>query len=879
MSGRAELDASAGLTAAAMAGLVLVLANSRRISQLTHRLLGVAILLALLALLVLVVFLLLRVLFTQRALRRRVRVVVLAPDSFEAGLDEVLRFAGQLSRVHRAVGGWFDQGASSVRVLLDKDSDGRMRYSLLVPRRALPALRSALSAYHGVEIRPAPNTPHSTGQTGMWVARCELRLARPGHEPLAELGLDPDPLQGYARVIEDLQPTLGESVQVAVDLLPMSAGGRRRVRRRLLRGAHRETRPENTGALLPPGGGGGGGGVRRSAGELVGARSEREEITAKLGRSEPLFHIQILIRCASRSPARAKGHMQALLACFDAHAAANSFRATGVRVLGLWFLGSDIPIVRRWFDRRIASGLFRPFRESVVSAREIAGFLKPPTVYCRSQNVLRLGPAVDPAPRTLPVFRGQRGVLPLGRVSGEHGERIVGVDLSDTVFCYLAGRSRYGKTELALTQFLHLARSGHGGMFIDPHQDAIQRLKSCLTEEQHARRIIEVDLTGPRAYEGQPGWNLFATKGLSREERERRVEAIVDSFASALGWSERNNRALTITTQATAALIELAAILPAPLAPTVFQLSTILSDDGWRETVLPLLSPPRRQFFYERFPRLSEDAITPVTNLVDRLRSSTPLAALLGASTSTYNITHAMNEGRIVLACPGAGGAKDRLVANLLLFDVLHSAAGRAHIEPEKRRAFYLFCDEIQAFDSAAGNLAGVLEQSAKYGIRGFFANQNPERLTPQTLNALTTNRSHIITTALNAHAAALIAREWGNEPGPDAITHLPRHTFLTQVTHHGKLTNPFLIQTLPVPDLYPDAYHPDHTPAAQPIIDQASGRVSTRETIQALDTLDTRIHEHLTQTRNPGGKQPGRNGGAVRSVLPRLPDPGDPGA
>lgn len=278
-------------------------------------------------------------------------------------------------------------------------------------------------------------------------------------------------------------------------------------------------------------------------------------------------------------------------------------------------------------------------------------------------------------------------------------------------------------------------------MFIDPHQDAIQRLKSCLTEPEYAQRVIELDLTGPRAYQGQPGWNPFAARGLSIEDRERRVEAIVDSFASALGWSERNNRALTITTQAAAALVELAAILPTHLAPTVFQLSTILSDDGWRETALPFLSAPRRQFFSERFPRLSEDAITPVTNLVDRLRSSTPLAALLGATTNTYDITRAMNDGRIVLACPGANGTKDRMVANLLVFDVLHSAAGRARIPPERRRAFYLFCDEIQTFDSATGNLAGVLEESAKYEIRGFFANQNPERLTPPTLNALTTNR------------------------------------------------------------------------------------------------------------------------------------------
>ncbi len=590
MSRRAELDASAGLTAAAMAGLVLVLANGRRISLIAHRVLGVALLVAIVGVLALVVLLLLRVQFTRRGLGQRVRVVVLAPDSFEPGLDEVLRFAGQLSRVHRAVGGWFDRGASSVRVLLDRDRDGRMRYSLCVPERSLPAVRSALGVYDRVEIRRQPSTPAVAARPGMQMVRCELRLARAGHEPLAELALEPDPLQGFARVIEDLQDRLGESAEIAMDLLPMPAGGRRRMRRRLLRRAHRETRHENRAETLLPGGGG----RRRSAGELVGARSEREQITAKLGHSEPLFHTQILLRCSSRSEARAKGHMQALLACFDTHAATNSFRATGVRVLGLWFLGSDLPVLHQWFDRRMASGLFRPLRESVVSAREVAGFLKPPTVHCRSQNIVRLGPAVDPPPRTLPVFRGQPNVLPLGRVSSERGERLVGVGLQDTIFCYLAGRSRYGKTELALAQFLHLVRSGHGGMFIDPHQDAIQRLKSCLTEPEYARRVIELDLTGSRAYEGQPGWNLFAAKGLSQEDRERRIEAIVDSFASALGWSERNNRALTITTQATAALIELAAILPAQLAPTVFQLSTILSDDGWRETVMPFLSAPRR---------------------------------------------------------------------------------------------------------------------------------------------------------------------------------------------------------------------------------------------------------------------------------------------
>ena len=64
-------------------------------------------------------------------------------------------------------------------------------------------------------------------------------------------------------------------------------------------------------------------------------------------------------------------------------------------------------------------------------------------------------------------------------------------------------------------------------------------MKSCLTEPEFAERIIELDLVGPRSRQGQPGWNLFAARGLGPEAAERRVEAIVDSFASALQWGER----------------------------------------------------------------------------------------------------------------------------------------------------------------------------------------------------------------------------------------------------------------------------------------------------------------------------------------------------
>ena len=804
-----------------------------------------------------------RVVASRRSLESRTRLVVLAPDSFDPSPDAVLRFAAQLSRVQRLVGGWLDPRARAVRVLLDADEEGRMPYSLCVPERALPAVRSALGVFDRVQAQVLdPDLQPAAGASSVQVVRAELRLARPSSEPLADVPLNPDPLQSFARVIARLDRAHGEQAQVAVDLLPTTPATRRRLRRRLLKEARR--RGEHLGGGETDGLGGilaGGGGRqvgRRRAAEMVAQRAEREEIGQKLLAAEPLFRLQVLIRCSSPERGRAVACLQGLLGCFDGFAGANSLRVVGVRFLGVAFAGSDLPGRRGWFDRRLRTGLFRPARKDYVTAGEMAGLLKPPSVHCAAPEVLRLGPAVYPAPKVLPTFTGQRDLVPLGRVEGESGERRVGLRVEDSFFTYIAGRSRWGKTELALTQFLHLVRSGHGGLFLDPHQDAVQRVKSCLTEAEFAERIVELDLVGPRSRQGQPGWNLFAARGLSPEDAERRVEAIVDSFASALQWGERNNRALTLTTQATAALIELAAVLPDGLQPTIFQIPSILGNEAWLQAALPFLSMPRRQFFTERFPRLSEDAITPVTNLIDRLRSSTQLAALLGAQNSTYDIARAMNERKIVLACPGADGAKDKLVANLLVFDLLHGAKSRASLPPEKRVPFYVFLDEVQTYDGASnGTLASMLEQTAKYGVRGFLLNQNPDRLTSDTLNALTTNRSHLITTALNAHAAGMIAREWGGDPPASAIIGLPRRTFIAQVTHQGQLTRPFLFGNESVETAFADSFHPEVLADVQPAIDSASGRTPAAETVGALDFLDERIRQHLEGNKGAAQRGP----------------------
>jgi hypothetical protein len=536
-----------------------------------------------------------------------------------------------------------------------------------------------------------------------------------------------------------------------------------------------------------------------------------------------------------------------MLAAFEPLTDRNWLRASGLPVLGFAFLGSDLPFRRRSFDQRFATGFFRPARKMILTAREVAGVLKPPTVNCRAENVLRSGALLAPAP-PLPSFEPERkDLIPLGMVSSEDGDRLVGVRVADTFFSYTAGRSRYGKTELAIVQFVHLARSGYGGLLLDPHGDALDRVEPYLAEPGVAERVVRIDLRPGSSMDELPGWNLFEVGGANPVEAEARVEAVVDAFASALEWGERSTRAINLTTQAASALARIAPVLAEDnLAPTIFQIPTLLSDADWREEVLPFLPQASQRFWRDRFPLLAPEAITPVTNMIDRLRASSPITALLGQARTTYRVREAMDKGLIVLACPGSGGTRDRLVANLLVFDLFHSARSRADLAPGDRRLFWPFFDEVQSYDGAAsGNLAALLEQSAKFALRAAFLNQNPERLSPATLNALLTNRSHLLASALNSHAAALLTKEWAGQPSPAALTKLDRFRFVAQVTNRGRASRPFALRGIQLEDVF-DAADRRQVRAAR----RRPNGCTAAETFARLEQHDERIRVKLREVR-----------------------------
>ncbi|MFI6031362.1 ATP-binding protein [Amycolatopsis magusensis] len=582
-----------------------------------------------------------------------------------------------------------------------------------------------------------------------------------------------------------------------------------------------------------------------------------------------MFAVQVLLRCQSEIPGRAEAHLRSLIGAFDVYRGENYWKVRGVRVLG-WHFGADTPLVRWWFDRRFFTGLARPPRRNLVTASEIAALLKPPSGRCQSPAIARSRGWVLPAPREVPTYRPDTGLVRLGYVTDVNGEeRLVGVPLSELLFSARFGKAGFGKTEEALVQAIEIARLGGGVWFLDPHADGWKRAKPYLSDPGLRSRLWEINLDVRGRDKMLPGWNPLSMQGFAEPDIEDRVDAVVTSFATALGWGDSAPRAKSILTKACEALCYLAMRLPADCAPTIFQIPTLLDNDEWRQEVLRCLKPSVRRYWTDSFPKLAPDATTVVTNIINRLRTSPTLSAFLGSSRTTYDVRRAMDTGKIVFVCTTGTGETNKLITSFMIYDLFRAGRSRGDTPADQRRRCDAFVDELAAVDGASrGYLAAILEQLRKYKVALHAMNQMPDRLTGETRRALLQNQSLLMTSAAAIDGARTVAREYGGLVQPATITELEQFHHVITVTLQGQRTTPFKIRGLHVDDEFAEHYHPEWDAEVDQHLDRNLARRRIGDVLDELEDLDERIIAAIREGRNPTrsrrGRPPSRSSGAA---------------
>lgn len=707
----------------------------------------------------------------------------------------------------------------------------------------------------------------------MHYARAELALALPDHLALREVPLTPDPLEALANAVADVREDLGESADVMLDLVPVTPNRVNSRRRRLLAQARRNPAdgpaipgmPQRTNrfgfdlgqvmseiATEMKGNQGGGARQRPHQQRTTHRVADMKAAMGKLAPgAEPVFSMQLLVRTCARDEYRARMLLDQVLAALEPWSGDNHLRPVGLH-LGVTRVRADHWIYRSKFDRRFDTGLFVPRRHSWVTAQEIAGLLKPPTKHNMAPNITRSGGVVPPPPASLPTWTGQRGLLPLGWVAKSGGgERLAGVPLKYLLFALFLGKSGFGKTEMSLVQAIAIAHGGFGVLFLDPHGDGWTRARPYLAHKELADRIWEIDLTSPELDKMVGSWNPLSMERRRESEIPDIVQYIVTGFAAALNWSDSAGRAKTILTRAVESLVYLSwhvcrAGRP-DLAPTVFQIRTILTDAVWRTNVLPYLPKDIRDFWENVFPGYSKEAIPVVTNIIERLSSSNAIKAFLGSSRSTYDIRHAMDTGKIVFVCPAGTGDVDRIISSLLIYDLFRAGLSRRDTPPDQRRDFYTFIDELTSVDGASkGTLAQITEQLRKYNVKLLAMTQMAQRLSATTRQGLLQNLSILSTTASDVDEATLVTRRWGKKVAPDTIVQLNRYSYVMSVTLEGGTTDPFRVRGASVEDLYGDYYRPQNEERLARAIDENLQRRSVRDILTDLRRLDSRLRRFI---------------------------------
>ena len=635
---------------------------------------------------------------------------VLPTDEFDPDTELVLRFARRLARA-RGVGLFRRRSSDRVRIRFTAAAGGRCVMTVSAAEGLERLLRAAV--YHQCELLPAREVlrslfeehgPNSGGDqsaaVGGWTgarsgrpaadelvvdalsgslpaggsvpppdpepepapeaaerrffARAEMVLAKPAYWPLYRVPLEPDPLTPLVSAMADVDPD--ETLDVVIDLVPVTQAARSRWEKKATASFERDELPsqqtvfdqfreefargsrwERDPASRPA----------REQGRLE-KRATSERISAvrsQMGTPDVQFLAQVLVRASSPAEGRPARILETAVAGFDVSAGSyNWWKVRGWHLFGV-FLGADSSRRRRDdFDYRFDGGRLSRRRLQRVNATAIAGFLKPPTARCDAPNVARSAGIVGTPPAGLPRWGpNTKGLWPLGVVSDRRGEEYVGAArLDDSLFSLCCGSSGSGKTESSLGRMLATADAGHSVVFVDPHGTGVERLKGFLASHRH--RIYEISLEAGRSR--QAGWNPFAIG--HRAQIEERMMSVSDALAAAVGWRHGiNNRAIGITVNSVRTLLELALAVPADMKPTLFQLGALLGDDDWRDTVVPHLSAQTREYWGRFAYRGSE--FSPLTSLVDRLRTSESVAALLGASQPSFDLRRVMDTGGIIL--------------------------------------------------------------------------------------------------------------------------------------------------------------------------------------------------------------------------------------
>ena len=467
------------------------------------------------------------------------------------------------------------------------------------------------------------------------------------------------------------------------------------------------------------------------------------------------------------------------------------------------------------------------------------------------------------------------GLMPIGVLAGG---RMVGVPWggpTDPGVDLTVGGTGSGKTYHAMARVIALAEQGRGVLVLDTHRTATRALKEHFAG--HADRILEIDLRAVNDL-GEPvsaGWNPLDLTVVPAHLRKGRIDTLkgmlpVALFPTYFGANSKSPQTSAIIRKALECLLCLNLRLPAELQTNIFCIENLLLDETWREQAISQLPVRDQKWWTRTYPMIvgqkgaSSAALKPALNALEQWKSQDRIQALLGASTSTVRWREIIDEGKILfLALNNDGSETDKLLARLMVGEMVAAFKERGLSPNGKVRPFHLFLDEFQSYAPVLEAQAEVIVQELrKFGAKVHFLCQSPSVLSKRMREVIFANCTHLFCGRLPNPADA---EQMAKQMGGDQVSHRRETTgsetvqsrdlrglrhwqFICQVTQNGNLSEAFQLKGIDTKKAW------EHLRTGRDITPQIAANTGLEPVEARLDHYDTlpdHVSRWLTQNTN----------------------------
>ena len=518
--------------------------------------------------------------------------------------------------------------------------------------------------------------------------------------------------------------------------------------------------------------------VRLSAGQELELKAVEDKMTH--------MGFETLIRIVTLAPdsAAASTRLRSTLASFRQFSTAN---------LNSFFRGEEIKDKEEFLDnyrRRV----FAPEDTYILDTFELASVFHLPSVSVETPAIAWTASRKGEPPLSLPTtdcnffartsFRDQ--MVNFGIKTGTDDRRR---------HIYLVGKTGTGKTTVFKNMIVQDMEAGRGVGVLDPHGDLIAELLDFVPDD----RVDDVIIVDPGDAERPVSINMLECDDPSQKNLmgSGLVTAVKKHFE--FSWGPRleyllNNAILTL--------------LEVPNT-TMLGIVRLLMDKNYQKYIVYQIKDPVLKEFWEvEFKQMMgntsfhTEAISPIQNKIGRFLATTTIRNILGQAKSTIRLDDIMNEGKILfinLAKGKIGEDNANLLGSLIISRLNFMAMQRVRIPEEERRDFFLYADEFQNF--ASGAFASILSEARKYRLCLNLTHQYTAQLPEEMQDAVFGNIGTIISFALGAPDAAVLAPEF--EPtfeANDLIT-LDKYNVYVKLMIDGMTSQPFSGVTMPPPD------------------------------------------------------------------------------